>query len=167
MFWYGYLWCTPSIFLMTFVLELMLHLMNNQWTENSQLYWSAQLPMSWRPCACHLINQLRPACWVSIPPTKWVALFVFCFEMKEINGKGDIIKIWISILGHHCRDMAIVIIPDDWREWSLSWEQSFPKNLQEQMSVCVMSECTALLGQRSGFGWVLDSGFSSCAAPTY
>jgi len=31
----------------------------------------------------------------------------------------------------------------------------------------VMSECTALLGQRSGFGGVLDSGFSSCAVPTY
>jgi len=31
----------------------------------------------------------------------------------------------------------------------------------------VMSECTALLGWRSGFGWVSDSGFSSCATPTY
>jgi len=31
----------------------------------------------------------------------------------------------------------------------------------------VTSECTALLGQRSGFGGVLDSGFSSCATPTY
>src|SRR5882724_1856277 len=31
----------------------------------------------------------------------------------------------------------------------------------------VMSECTALLGQRLGFGGVSDSGFSSCTAPTY
>ena len=31
----------------------------------------------------------------------------------------------------------------------------------------VTSECTALLGQKSGFGGVLDSGFSSCAGPTY
>jgi len=102
-------------------------LLSHQWVEDL--------------CACHLIDQLRLVCWVAILPTKWVALFVFCFEMKEINGKGDIIKIWISILGHHCRDMAIVIIPDDWREWSLSWEQSFPKNLQEQMSVCKYNGC--------------------------
>jgi len=32
---------------------------------------------------------------------------------------------------------------------------------------CVTSECTALLGQRSGFRGVLDSGFSLWAAPTY
>src|SRR5882724_11967014 len=31
----------------------------------------------------------------------------------------------------------------------------------------VTSECTALLGRRSVFGGVSDSGFSSCAAPTY
>src|SRR5882724_563102 len=31
----------------------------------------------------------------------------------------------------------------------------------------VMSECTALLGQKSGFQGVLDSGFSSCSVPTY
>ena len=31
----------------------------------------------------------------------------------------------------------------------------------------VMSECTALLGQKSGVGGVSDSGFSSCTAPTY
>src|SRR5882724_1604799 len=31
----------------------------------------------------------------------------------------------------------------------------------------VTSECTALLGWRLGFGWVSDSGFSLCAAPTY
>src|SRR5882724_1013807 len=31
----------------------------------------------------------------------------------------------------------------------------------------VTSECTVLLGQRSGFGGVSDSGFSSCAVPTY
>src|SRR5882724_2005027 len=31
----------------------------------------------------------------------------------------------------------------------------------------VMSECTALLGQKSGVTGVSDSGFSSCAAPTY
>ena len=31
----------------------------------------------------------------------------------------------------------------------------------------VTSECTALLGQKLGFRGVLDSGFSSCAAPTY
>ena len=68
------------------------------------------------PCACHLIDQLRPVCQVVIPPTKWVAFFVFCFEMKDINGKGDIIR-------------------------SLSWEQSFPKNLQEQMSVCNYNRC--------------------------
>src|SRR5882724_6223859 len=30
----------------------------------------------------------------------------------------------------------------------------------------VTSECTALLGRRSGFGGVSDSGFSSCAEPT-
>ena len=29
------------------------------------------------------------------------------------------------------------------------------------------SECTALLSQKLGVGGVLDSGFSSCAAPTY
>ena len=32
---------------------------------------------------------------------------------------------------------------------------------------CVMSECTALLSQKSGLGGVSDSSFSSCAAPTY
>src|SRR5882724_1416456 len=31
----------------------------------------------------------------------------------------------------------------------------------------VMSECTALLSQKSGVGGVSDSGFSSCAVPTY
>src|SRR5882724_5000325 len=31
----------------------------------------------------------------------------------------------------------------------------------------VTSECTALLGWRLGFRWVSDSGFSSCAVPTY
>ena len=31
----------------------------------------------------------------------------------------------------------------------------------------VTSECTALLGQKSGFRGVLDSGFSLCTAPTY
>ena|SRR5882724_612516 len=31
----------------------------------------------------------------------------------------------------------------------------------------VTSECTALLSQKLGFRGVLDSGFSSCAAPTY
>src|SRR5882724_6428052 len=31
----------------------------------------------------------------------------------------------------------------------------------------VMSECTALLGWKSGVGGVSDSGFSSWAAPTY
>ena len=31
----------------------------------------------------------------------------------------------------------------------------------------VTSECTALLGQKLGFRGVSDSGFSSCAAPTY
>ena len=31
----------------------------------------------------------------------------------------------------------------------------------------VMSECTALLGWKSGVRGVLDSGFSSCAVPTY
>jgi len=38
-------------------------------------------------------------------------------------------------------------------------------DLEEQVSV--MSECTALLSQKSGFRGVSDSGFSSCAAPTY
>ena len=32
---------------------------------------------------------------------------------------------------------------------------------------CVTSECTALLSWKSGFGGVLDSGFSLCALPTY
>src|SRR5882724_11678417 len=31
----------------------------------------------------------------------------------------------------------------------------------------VMSECTALLSWKSGFGGVLDSSFSSCTVPTY
>src|SRR5882724_13303242 len=31
----------------------------------------------------------------------------------------------------------------------------------------VMSECTALLSQKLGFGGVSNSGFISCAAPTY
>src|SRR5882724_7697262 len=31
----------------------------------------------------------------------------------------------------------------------------------------VTSECTALLGRGLGYGGVLDSGFSSCAVPTY
>src|SRR5882724_2395712 len=31
----------------------------------------------------------------------------------------------------------------------------------------VMSECTALLSQKSGFGGVSESGFSLCAVPTY
>ena len=37
-------------------------------------------------------------------------------------------------------------------------------------SACVLhvrSECTALLSQRLGYRGVSDSGFSSCAAPTY
>ena len=34
-------------------------------------------------------------------------------------------------------------------------------------SIHVTSECTALLSRRSGYGGVLDSGFCSCAAPTY
>ena len=35
------------------------------------------------------------------------------------------------------------------------------------MGIGVMSECTALLGGRLGFGGVSDSGFSLCAVPTY
>ena len=31
----------------------------------------------------------------------------------------------------------------------------------------VTSECTALLGRKSGIGGVSDSGFSLCTAPTY
>ena len=31
----------------------------------------------------------------------------------------------------------------------------------------VMSECTALLDRRLGYGGVSESGFSLCAAPTY
>ena len=31
----------------------------------------------------------------------------------------------------------------------------------------IMSECTALLGWKSGFRGVSDSGFSLCTAPTY
>ena len=31
----------------------------------------------------------------------------------------------------------------------------------------VTSECTALLGQKSGFRGVLDSSFSLCTVPTY
>jgi len=33
--------------------------------------------------------------------------------------------------------------------------------------MAVMSECTALLGWKLGFGGVLDSGFSLCTVPTY
>jgi len=40
-------------------------------------------------------------------------------------------------------------------------------NCQPSSLPIVMSECTALLSQKSGFRGVSDSGFSLCAAPTY
>jgi len=59
------------------------------------------------------------------------------------------------------------------RNWGTHFILNFTCSLSQLLgikiavSTAVTSECTALLSQKSGFRGVLDSGFSSCAAPTY
>src|SRR5882724_10948106 len=51
--------------------------------------------------------------------------------------------------------------------WSRIFRDRILPSASDTCMTRVTSECTSLLSQRLGYGGFLDSGFSSCTAPTY